>query len=243
MNDARISELVNSAWARIEPQPRSRDELMKARAEAANEAGEALRLAEASWGVDDIRLARILSLLAACLRGADTGAHVETRVPLLYRAIALAERAPVPDLVLLGDLYCQIGLALRAAGDPASASTFLERSIQAYERTGRISDVSYCVGVLARTLVEIDPAGALPIFRRYLELEAIEGPKSTSHYLALAGLGRCLVLVGEGEEALCVLGEAKTMVLERASGRPQRWIADLDSEMEKARALIARTSK
>ena len=140
-------------------------------------------------------------------------------------------------------MYYQLGIALQKAGDLTSARALLARAIEAYEQAARTSDVSFCVGVLARTMVHTDPTAALPVCRRYLELEAREGPKSTSHYLALEALGRCLVLLGEGEEAVRFLTEAKTMALERTKGHLRRWAADVDSEFEKARALIARTSK
>ena len=51
--DGRTSELRRSAQERLEPRPRSLNELIRARTEGAGEAEEALRLAEEQWGRDE----------------------------------------------------------------------------------------------------------------------------------------------------------------------------------------------
>ena len=241
--EGRISRLCRSAQERLEPRSRSLDELRQARTEAAIEAEEALRLAEERWGTNESRLVPILALLAECVQEVSYGVHDDKPLPHLLRAITIAESLPTHDLGQLGSLYRQTGLALRTAGNLEGARELLEKSVKAFEGLGRTGDVCFCVGALARTLTMISPTEALPVCRRYLELEASDKPKSTSHYAALANLGRCLVLVGNGEEALSVLNEAKTILLERSKGRPHPWIAELESEMDEARALLEEKSK
>jgi hypothetical protein len=241
--EARISDLCRSAQERLEPRPRSLDELRQARIEAAAEAEEALRLAEQQWGTNDTRLVPILALLAECVQEVRYGVQDDKPLPHLFRAITIAEASPTRDVELLGGLYRQTGLALRTAGDLEGARQLLERSVKAFEQLGRTGDVCFCVGALARTLIMINPTEALPVCRRYLELEASDEPKSTSHYAALAQLGRCLLLVGDGGEALHVLNEAKTMLLERTKGRPHPWVSELESEIDQAHALIEGKSK
>lgn len=241
--EARLSQLCRSAQERLEPRPRSLDELRQARTRAAIEAEEALQLAEERWGTNDSRLVPILALLAACVQEVRYGVHDDKPLPHLFRAITIAESSPTPELEQLGSLYRQTGLALRIAGNLEGARDLLDKSVKAFEELGRTRDVCFCLGALASTLMMVSPTEALPVCRRYLELEARDEPKSTSHYAALAQLGRCLVLVGNGKEALSVLSEAKTMLLERAKGRPHPWIAELESGIDQALALIEEKSK
>lgn len=236
-NEARIASLCRTAHERISPHPRSLDDLRQAKVEAAAEAEEALRLAEQEWGASDPRLSRILGLLAQCVGEVEYGDHDEGPLPHLLRAIAIAEGCQSVDMEELGGLYLQAGLALRSAGALERAREMLEMAIGAFEKLGRAGDVCFCVGTLATTLVALDPFQAVEVCRRHVELEGHDEPKSTSHYVALEQLGRCLVLVGRGREALDVLVEARALLLERTKGRPHRWMVELEAEIGRARAL------
>lgn len=236
---ARIDLLCASARARVDPQPReSMEELIRAFAEASVEAKEALRLAEEEWGVEDVRLVPILSLLAECVREVRYGIPDDKPLPFLFRAISLAEARPTRNSYQLGGLYRQTGIALDTWGDLSRSVHFLDKAVKAFEESGSSDDVSFCVGALAGTLTKLDPSLALSICRRYVELESARDPRSTCHFDALTTLGRCLLLLRDGEAAKAVITEAKQILVARAHGRPHPWVRELDEQLAEAQALI-----
>lgn len=207
---------------------------------AAVSAEKALRLAETRWGTDDIRLIPLLALLAECLRETTYGVRDEKPLPHLLRAVAIAESTLLPDDPRRGDLYRQTGLALHKAGQMEAAADIQRRAVEVYERLGRLDDVSFCIGALGSTLMQLNPAEALAACRRWVEIEVARDPNSTVHFSAVSQLGRCLILVGHGEEALRVLDVARTMLLRRSKGQPHPWMSELEERMAEARVLAAR---
>lgn len=178
-----------------------------------------------------------------CIAEVRDGIRDEKPLPYLLRAIALAESSPTVDARQLGRLYRQMGFALDAAGDFPGSIEKLRAAVRVFEQVDSPDDECFCVGALAMRLTEVDPIEALPVCRRYRELAEKLEARSTSHYVGLTTLARCLLVLEQGEEAQRILREAKQLLLNRTKGGYHPWIAELDAQIEEAQAIVQASAR
>ena len=175
-------------------------------AEAAGMYEQVLRVQQAELGEEHPMISSTLSLLGLALSA--LGRH-DAAVGHHRRSLLISERnksADDPDVTRsLGNL----GAALLQAGQQAEGVGYLQRAVDASEGTSNVAGLAKRLGNLAMAVEDNDPAGALQLYSRALDLtRTVHGDSHPDTGTALGNLATSMVGAGQLKEALPLFEQA-----------------------------------
>jgi tetratricopeptide (TPR) repeat protein len=175
---------------------------------------ELVSFVETTWGPEDVHLIRPLRLMAAShfREHEPLEPRIGAEIDCLRRALAIARRRLGNDHGEVASLAGEVGIALVVAGAIDDGCALMTESLEIAARLGELDSFSpYFFSIGHARMAQGRPQDALGFFAQAVAVCERTRPSSISLAIAHYNLGKCLLQMGQSNDAVVELELALTI--------------------------------